>query len=79
MITSAGIGARIFADVSENPSAADIDAGIAGARAGDPVDAVLHDMTSNPKANDIVIDGGNSKFTDSMRRAKELAQKVRGA
>ena len=41
--------------------------------AGDPVDAVIKELHLQLKAGDIVIDGGNSNYTDSMRRAKELA------
>lgn len=40
-ITSTGIDARIFSDVSENPTAADIDAGIAIAKLGAPIDAIV--------------------------------------
>jgi alcohol dehydrogenase len=40
-IVSAGIAAKIFSEVRENPTAVDIAAGIAVAEAGDPVDAIL--------------------------------------
>jgi 6-phosphogluconate dehydrogenase len=40
--------------------------------AGDPVDQVIATIIPRMKAGDIIIDGGNSKFTDSMRRAHEL-------
>ncbi len=40
--------------------------------AGDPVDQVIATITPHLKAGDSIIDGGNSKFTDSMRRAQEL-------
>lgn len=42
--------------------------------AGAPVDAVIAEMLAHLHKGDIIIDGGNSKFTDSIRRAKELAQ-----
>jgi 6-phosphogluconate dehydrogenase len=42
--------------------------------AGDPVDAVLKSLMAM-SAHAIIIDGGNSKFTDSMRRAAECQQK----
>ena len=40
--------------------------------AGKPVDAVLHDLRPHLSQEDIVIDGGNSYFKDTERRAKEL-------
>lgn len=43
--------------------------------AGDPVDQVLARIVPHAREGDIFIDGGNSKFTDSMRRAQELAHK----
>jgi len=42
--------------------------------AGDPVDAVIKELRPHIKAGDIIIDGGNSKYTDSIRRANELAE-----
>jgi 6-phosphogluconate dehydrogenase len=41
-------------------------------KAGAPVDAVLAELTPLLEAGDIVIDGGNSYFRDSERRAREL-------
>lgn len=41
---------------------------------GPIVDTVIAQLMSVAKAHDIIIDGGNSKFTDSMRRAEELAK-----
>lgn len=41
---------------------------------GDLVDKVIAQLHPLLKAGDIVIDGGNSKFTDSVRRAQELAK-----
>ncbi len=40
--------------------------------AGDPVDEVLEQLQGNLQRDDIIIDGGNSKFTDSIRRANYL-------
>jgi len=42
--------------------------------AGDPVDAVIKELRPYIKAGDIIVDGGNSKYTDSMRRATALAE-----
>lgn len=40
--------------------------------AGKPVDAVLNDLKPSLARGDIVIDGGNSFFQDTIRRGKEL-------
>lgn len=40
--------------------------------AGEAVDLVLKELVSHLKAGDIIIDGGNSNFTDSIRRAQML-------
>ncbi len=40
---------------------------------GDLVDHVIDQLRPVLKSGDIIIDGGNSKFSDSMRRAQELA------
>ncbi len=40
--------------------------------AGKPVDTVLHDLSPYLTKEDIVIDGGNSYFKDTERRAREL-------
>ena len=40
--------------------------------AGKPVDAVLHDINPHLSPDDILIDGGNSYFKDTERRAKDL-------
>ena len=37
--------------------------------AGDPVDAALDELDPHVDRNDIVVDGGNSHFEDSIRRA----------
>jgi 6-phosphogluconate dehydrogenase len=41
--------------------------------AGGPVDATIAHMTPLLKAGDIVIDGGNSYYKDSVRRGRDLA------
>ncbi|QDX40043.1 phosphogluconate dehydrogenase (NAD(+)-dependent, decarboxylating) [Salarchaeum sp. JOR-1] len=38
--------------------------------AGDPVDAALDDLEPHLDADDVVVDGGNSYFEDSIRRAE---------
>jgi 6-phosphogluconate dehydrogenase len=43
--------------------------------AGPIVDEVLKELMPRLQSDDIVIDGGNSKFTDSIRRAQTLAAK----
>jgi len=40
---------------------------------GELVDKVIAQLRPMLKKGDIIIDGGNSKFSDSMRRAQELA------
>jgi 6-phosphogluconate dehydrogenase len=44
-------------------------------KAGDTVDQMIEAVTPYLEPGDIVIDGGNSHFPDSNRRAKTLAQK----
>lgn len=39
---------------------------------GSPVDVVIAELTSHLQQGDIIVDGGNSKFTDSKRRAAQL-------
>jgi 6-phosphogluconate dehydrogenase len=41
-------------------------------KAGKPVDAVIDALKPHLQPGDIVIDGGNSLFTDTERRSKEL-------
>jgi len=41
-------------------------------KAGDPVDAVIKQLKPLLDKGDVIIDGGNSYFTDTERRAKEL-------
>src|ERR1039458_8915549 len=45
-------------------------------KAGDTVDQIIAHLLPHLEAGDVVIDGGNSLYTDSNRRSKELA--VRG-
>ncbi|MGH8910961.1 MAG: NAD(P)-binding domain-containing protein, partial [Acidimicrobiia bacterium] len=41
--------------------------------AGSPVDAVIHQLVPLLEEGDIIIDGGNSLFTDTMERTSRLA------
>src|SRR3954468_13312070 len=41
--------------------------------AGDPVDQTIESLVPNLSRGDIIIDGGNSNFHDTMRRAESLA------
>src|SRR3954469_12570006 len=44
-------------------------------KAGGPVDAVINQLVPLLEAGDVIIDGGNSLFTDTQRRCKELEGK----
>src|SRR5271165_4555449 len=44
-------------------------------KAGKPVDDVIQELLPHLEAGDIVIDGGNSLFTDTNRRTKSLREK----
>ena len=44
-------------------------------KAGAPVDATIDQLLPNLEEGDIIIDGGNSHFPDSNRRAVDLAKK----
>jgi len=44
-------------------------------QAGDAIDSVIQDLIPLLDKGDIIIDGGNSKFDDSERRANELKEK----
>jgi len=46
--------------------------------AGPPVDSVIHSLTAHLESDDFLIDGGNSYFKDTERRAKELTQQGLG-
>jgi 6-phosphogluconate dehydrogenase len=43
-------------------------------KAGGPVDAVIADLVPLLDQRDIIIDGGNSRFTDTERRVAQLAE-----
>ena len=43
--------------------------------AGPPVDAVIEEILPFLKAGDLIIDGGNSHFSDTDRRGRSLAEK----
>jgi len=43
-------------------------------KAGSPVDAVINQLAPLLEKGDVIIDGGNSLFTDTQRRGKELEQ-----
>ncbi|HMJ06763.1 MAG TPA: NADP-dependent phosphogluconate dehydrogenase [Chthoniobacterales bacterium] len=43
-------------------------------KAGAPVDAVISQLTPLLEKGDVIIDGGNSLFTDTQRRAEDLAR-----
>ena len=44
-------------------------------KAGTAVDAVIDQLVPLLEAGDLIIDGGNSLFTDTQRRCKQLAEK----
>jgi 6-phosphogluconate dehydrogenase len=44
-------------------------------KAGAPVDAVINQLAPSLEEGDVIIDGGNSLFTDTQRRGKELEGK----
>ena len=44
-------------------------------KAGGPVDAVIKQLTPLLDKGDVIIDGGNSLFTDTQRRWKELEER----
>lgn len=44
-------------------------------KAGAPVDAVITQLLPLLEQGDIIIDGGNSLYTDTLRREKELKEK----
>lgn len=43
--------------------------------AGDPVDQTIHALVDHLKRDDVIVDGGNSNYKDSMRRATMLGEK----
>jgi len=44
-------------------------------KAGGPTDAVINGLIPLLEAGDIIIDGGNAKWTDTIRREKDLTSK----
>ncbi|TRY61095.1 hypothetical protein TCAL_03668 [Tigriopus californicus] len=44
-------------------------------KAGDPVDAFIKQVVPFLEKGDIIIDGGNSEYLDTIRRVKELSEK----
>lgn len=64
------MGGEIVASLHELPKHAEIIWLMVPA--GDPVDEVLSVLQKQLQHTHILIDGGNSKFTDSIRRAQEL-------
>ncbi|CAB3406313.1 unnamed protein product [Caenorhabditis bovis] len=44
-------------------------------KAGSPVDSMIENILPYLEKGDIIIDGGNSEYTDSNRRAEQLASK----
>ncbi len=44
-------------------------------KAGPPVDAFIANVLPHLEKGDVIIDGGNSHFADSVRRTKELEEK----
>ncbi len=45
------------------------------APSGDPTEQTIQDVSQNLTSGDVVVDGGNSNYKDSMRRASELADR----
>jgi len=43
-------------------------------KAGDPVDATIDSLIPMLQPGDVIIDGGNSNYTDSQRRAEKLGE-----
>jgi len=43
--------------------------------AGDPTEAVIGDVAGALAPGDVIVDGGNSNYKDSVRRAAELAER----
>ncbi len=44
-------------------------------KAGDTVDQMIDQLVPHLEKGDIIIDGGNSLFTDTNRRTKDLNEK----
>ncbi|WP_421845617.1 NADP-dependent phosphogluconate dehydrogenase [Mycobacterium sp.] len=44
-------------------------------KAGDPTDAVINELADAMEPGDIIIDGGNALYTDTMRREKAIRER----
>ena len=44
-------------------------------KAGDPTDAVINELADAMEEGDIIIDGGNSLYTDTIRREKAIRER----
>ncbi|UGT93651.1 NADP-dependent phosphogluconate dehydrogenase [Mycobacterium ostraviense] len=44
-------------------------------KAGDPTDAVINDLADAMELGDIIIDGGNALYTDTIRREKAMRER----
>jgi 6-phosphogluconate dehydrogenase len=64
----AGYSLEEFAGLLKKPRAV-----IMLVAAGDPVDAVIHELKPFLAKGDVLIDSGNSHFTDTNRRSKQLS------
>ena len=43
-------------------------------KAGDPTDAVINELADAMEEGDIIIDGGNALYTDTIRREKAIRE-----
>ena len=44
-------------------------------KAGDATDAVINELADAMEEGDVIIDGGNSLYTDTIRREKEMSDR----
>ncbi|MFZ3271836.1 MAG: NAD(P)-binding domain-containing protein, partial [Mycobacterium sp.] len=44
-------------------------------KAGDPTDAVINELADAMEKGDIIIDGGNALYTDTIRREKAMRER----
>src|ERR1700739_565995 len=44
-------------------------------KAGDPTDAVVNELADAMEQGDIIIDGGNALYTDTIRREKAMRER----
>src|SRR5947209_17445039 len=44
-------------------------------KAGDPTDAVINELADAMEEGDIIIDGGNALYTDTIRREKAMRER----